>query len=65
MFCLNSCFIYKSVARHLVYATQDSVDFEKIDLKKTKDVFVRKDSKNLCLPTGFTKEDRQFKKVPF
>jgi len=41
--------------RHLVYATQDSVDFEKIDLKKTKDVFVRKDSKNLCLPTGFTK----------
>jgi len=41
--------------RYIVYATQDSIDFEKIDLKKTKDVFVRKDSKNLCLPPGFTK----------
>ncbi|XP_023322395.1 arf-GAP with Rho-GAP domain, ANK repeat and PH domain-containing protein 1 [Eurytemora carolleeae] len=42
--------------RYIVYATQDSIEFEKIDLKKTKDVFVRKDSKNLCLPLGFTNQ---------
>jgi len=41
--------------RYLCYTTQDGPEVENIDLKKTKDMFVRKDSKNLCLPQGFSK----------
>jgi len=41
--------------RYLCYTTQDNAEVENIDLKKTKDMFVRKDSKNLCLPQGFSK----------
>jgi len=41
--------------RYLCYTTQDGPEVENIDLKKTKDMFIRKDSKNLCLPQGFTK----------
>ena len=42
--------------RQLVYSTEDSaMPFEHIDLKRTKDVFLRKDSKNLDLPADFAK----------
>ena len=41
--------------RHLRYTAQDGPDLLSIDLKKTKDVFVRTDSKNLCVPNGFSK----------
>ena len=41
--------------RYLCYTIQDGPEVENIDLKKTKDMFVRKDSKNLCLPQGFSK----------
>jgi len=48
--------------RQLCYSTQDSDSrlqekecTESIDLKRTKDMFIRKDSKNLCVPQGFTK----------
>ena len=41
--------------RHLCYQTPDSRDIENIDLKKLKDMFIRKDSKNLAVPKGFSK----------
>ena len=41
--------------RHLCYQTQDNPSLETIDLKKLKDMFIRKDSKNLTVPKGFTK----------
>jgi hypothetical protein len=42
--------------RHLVYSTEDTAaSFTQIDLKRTKEVFLRKDSKNLDLPREFAK----------
>jgi hypothetical protein len=42
--------------RQLIYSTEDcDSPFQQIHLKRTKDVFLKKDSKNLDLPTEFAK----------
>ena len=42
-------------SRRLCYQTPDNSVIENIDLKKLKDMFIRKDSKNLMVPKGFSK----------
>jgi len=44
-----------SLSSRYLYYTTDDTDMDRIDLKKTKDIFLRKDSKNLNLPPEFSK----------